>query len=232
MLQKPHALPYMALLASGLVIGITISAVQQMRKFSPDDFELRHNISISATQHDDDIGGKYGTEGRGEPIQPILSSPRQATAKYSMEIDPAAKQALGEQTFNEVKMFFLTAEKAIEAKNLEAIMALYSDNYRDGDLDKKSVEEAWRKIFARMDKMASLHNMKLARMSPDRNMVVFQCSGLLLGTPDSNKGYTTIDNWNNQDHILIKEDGKWKLIATYGVERQRLWFDKPMHPLF
>lgn len=232
MLQKPHTLPYMVLLASGLAIGITISAAQQMRKFSPDNFELRHDISVSATRHSDDLGDKYGAEGRDKPTHPVLGSVRDTTFKYSMEIDPAAKQVLGEQTFNEVKAFFLTAEKAIEAKDLETIMALYSNNYRDGELDKKSVELAWRKIFARMDKMASLHNMKLARMSPDRNMVVFQCSGLLLGTPGSDKGYTTIDNWNNQDHILIKEDGKWKLIATYGIERQRLWFDKPMHPLF
>jgi len=60
---------------------------------------------------------------------------------------------------------------------------------------------------------------------------------LLLGVPSLNakskqKGLITIDNWAQQDHVLVKEAGKWKLIGTYGPERKRLWFDKPMHPLF
>ena len=152
--------------------------------------------------------------------------------KYSMEVDPAAKQQLGEQTFNEVMMFFHAAEKAIEAKDLEALMSLYSDNYRDGDRDKKFAEQIWRRIFSTFDTMATIHNMKLGKMSADKNMVVFQCSGLLLGAPANKKGFITIDNWNKQDHILVKEAGKWKLIGTYGLERKRFWFDKPMHPLF
>jgi len=32
--------------------------------------------------------------------------------------------------------------------------------------------------------------------------------------------------------VLVKEQGAWKLIGTYGHDRKRLWFDKPMHPLF
>lgn len=152
--------------------------------------------------------------------------------KYFMEVDPAAKQQLGEQAFNEVMMFFHAAEKAIETKNLEALMALYSDNYSDGDHDKKSVEQIWRRIFSRVDAMATQHNMKLEKVSADKNMIVFQCSGILLGVSDTKEGPITIDNWSRQDHVLVKEAGKWKLIGTYGPERKRLWFDKPMHPLF
>lgn len=156
----------------------------------------------------------------------------QFSDKYSMEVDPAAKQQLGEQTFNEVMMFFHAAEKAIETKNLEALMELYSDNYTDGEHDKKSARQIWERIFATFQTMATRHNMKLEKVSADKNMVVFQCSGLLLGVPDIKKGAITVDNWTLQDHVLVKEGGKWKLIGTYGQERKRLWFDKPMHPLF
>ena len=152
--------------------------------------------------------------------------------KYAMEIDPAAKQQLGEQIFNEVTMFFHSAEKAIETKDMQALMALYSDNYRDGDHDKKSAEQTWQRIFATFDTMAMIHNMKLEKVSADKNMVVFRCNGLLLGVPGPKKVPITVDNWNKQDHILVKEAGKWRLIGTYGLERKRLWFDKPMHPLF
>lgn len=156
----------------------------------------------------------------------------QISDKYSMEVDPAAKQQLGEQTFNEVMLFFRTAEKAIETKDLKALMVLYSDNYRDGDHDKKSAEQTWQRIFATFDTMVMSHRMKFEKMSADKNMVIFQCNGLLAGAPSHDKVPVTIDNWNNQDHILVKEAGNWKLIGTYGLERKRLWFDKPMHPLF
>jgi hypothetical protein len=161
-----------------------------------------------------------------------LGEENQFPNKYSMEIDPAAKQHLGEQAFNEVMMFFHAAEKAIETKDMKGLMALYSDNYRDGDHDKKSAEQTWQRIFATFDTLSMLHKMKLEKMSADRNMVVLRCSGLLAGVPVHSKVPITIDNWSNQDHILVKEAGKWKLIGTYGLERKRLWFDKPMHPFF
>lgn len=163
-----------------------------------------------------------------------IGEEHQISDKYSMVVDPAAKQQLGEETYNEVMMFFHEAEKAIKAKDLAGLMALYSDNYGDGVHDKKSAEQIWRRIFSTFDSMSTQHNLKLGKVAADKNMVVFQCSGLLMGTPDpkTKKGLITIDNWANQDHVLVKEGGKWKLIGTYGPERKRLWFDKPMHPLF
>lgn len=156
----------------------------------------------------------------------------QLSDNYSMHVDPAARQRLGETTFNEVMAFFDSAEKAIETKDLESLMALYSDNYTDGEHDKKSARQIWERIFSRFENMAMHHNMKLGKASSEKNMVTFQCSGLLLGAPDPKNRPVTVDNWTNQEHILVKEGGKWKLIGTYGTERKRLWFDKPMHPLF
>lgn len=161
-----------------------------------------------------------------------MGSEHRLSDKYSLEVDPVAKQKLGEQTFNEVMMFFQAAEKAVETKNLEALMELYSDNYSNGIHDKKAARQIWERIFSTFDAMAMRHNMKLEKISTEKNMVIFQCNGLLLGVPDIKKGPITIDNWNNQEHVLVKEAGQWRLIGTYGPERKRLWFDKPMHPLF
>ncbi len=157
--------------------------------------------------------------------------------RYAMEVDPAAKQQLGEKTFREVMTFFHTAEKAIETKDLEALMELYSDDYSNGGHDKQGVEQIWKRIFSTFETMATHHNMKLVNISAtkkerNRNTVVFNCSGLLMGIHDPQRGVVTIDNWTQQDHVLIKENGKWKLFGTYGKDRKRLWFDKPIHPLF
>lgn len=161
-----------------------------------------------------------------------LGSEHKFSDRYVMEIDPAAKQQLGESLYNEVAAFFHAAEVAIETKNLKALMELYSDNYKDGEHDKKSAEKIWERIFAKFSAMTTQHTMQIANVAADKNMVVLRCSGLLLGVPDTSKGLITVDNWAMQDHVLVKEAGKWKLIGTYGTERKRLWFDKPMHPLF
>lgn len=157
--------------------------------------------------------------------------------EYDMYVDYAAKQQLGEQTFSELMAFFHEAEKAIETKDLDTLMGFYSESYTDGEHNKKSAEEIWKRIFATFEMTATRHNMRLVKMAEDKNMVIFRCSGLLLGVPNQNvnmkqKGLITIDNWSLQDHVLVKEAGTWKLIGTYGAERKRLWFDKPMHPLF
>lgn len=157
--------------------------------------------------------------------------------EFVMDVDPAAKQQLGEKNYSELMAFFHEAEQSIETKDLKTLMSLYSENYTDGEHNKKSAEEIWERIFATFEMTATRHNMKLVKMAEDKNMVVFRCSGLLLGVPNPDskikqKGLITIDNWALQDHVLVKEAGKWKLIGTYGPERKRLWFDKPMHPLF
>ena len=159
-------------------------------------------------------------------VEPKLSE------KYSMEIDPEARVQLGDSTFNQVMAFFHNAEVAIETKDIDALMDLYSENYTDGAHDKDSAHQIWTRIFSGFELMSTHHNMKLVNVTAKKNVVIFRCSGLLLGVPSLEKGVITIDNWNQQDHVLALEDGDWKLLGTYGRERKRLWFDKPMHPLF
>jgi len=157
--------------------------------------------------------------------------------RYAMEVDPAAKQQLGEKKFNEVMTFFHAAERAIETKDMDALMELYSEGYSNGDHDKKSVEQIWKRIFSTFETMATHHNMTLVNITATKKKVagdtgVFKCSGLLMGVRDPEKGVVIIDSWTQQDHVLVKEAGKWKLTGTFGRDRKRLWFDKPLHPLF
>jgi len=162
---------------------------------------------------------------------------RMLSDQYTMQVDAAAKQQLGEKRYHEVMAFFHAAETAIETRNLAALMELYSDHYINDGNDKKAVEKIWKRIFSTFDAMATQHIMELVNMSgvkksENKNTVIFRCTGLLMGVHDPGKGAVTIDNWTNQDHVLVKEVGKWKLIGTYGKDRSRLWFDKPIHPLF
>lgn len=192
---------------------------------------LAIGVTKPALQSDKGFGGIGSGDDLGMFIQSSPDNASQIPDRYSMSLDPAAKEQTGEQIFNELTLFFQTTERAIETKNMEALMAQYSDDYRDGDMDIKSVAQAWQRIFAKVDDLATLNNIKLVNISPDKKMVVLQSSGLLVGVPDDKKWPVTIDNWNRQDHILIKEASGWKLIGIYGLERKRLWFENPIHPL-
>ena len=151
---------------------------------------------------------------------------------HAMNFDAESKKMVNEKTFKEISRFFHDSEKAIETKDLDALMALYSDNYTNGPHNKKSVEGIWKVVFSKFDDMATVHNMSIVTGSSDSDLIIIRCSGMLLGIPTGEKNLISIDNWVNNDHILSKEDGKWKLIGTFGKEQKRFWFDKPLHPLF
>ena len=151
---------------------------------------------------------------------------------YELNIDPASMQKIGEKVWGEINQYFSDAEVAIETENLEKLLALYSDNYRNGDHVKNSAKEIWVRIFASFNNMATIHNMRVITTSPKSDVMIIRCNGILAGVPEGDNDRITIDSWVNSDHILKKENGKWKLIGSTGKERKRLWFDRPMHPLF
>lgn len=151
---------------------------------------------------------------------------------HALNIDPATRKKIGPEVVSEIVNFFKSAELAIENKQLAKLMDLYSNNYKNGGHNKRSAHRIWKRIFKTFDNMASIHNMRISTYSPENKVMIIRCSGLFLGRPLGEKELITIDSWTNEDHILSKESGKWKLIGTFGKERKRFWFDKPMHPIF
>lgn len=151
---------------------------------------------------------------------------------HAINIDPASRKKIGEKAWAEIKQFFTAAETAIETENLEMLMSLYSVNYKNGEHTKDSAKKIWKRVFKQINNMSAIHNMRFISMAPESDGMIMRCSGLLLGVPEGEENLITIDNWTDTDHILARENGKWKLIGHSGNERKRFWFDRPMHPLF
>ncbi len=149
-----------------------------------------------------------------------------------MEVDKSNEVQVGEKTAKEVLSFFHSAEMAIQSRKIEPLMALYSDSYRDGEHDKVAARRIWERIFSHFTELTTRHNMSLVTNSSDKDLVIIRCSGILLGIANEASTPIAIDNWNQQDHVIKRVKDQWKLIGSYGKERKRLWFDKPMHPLF
>ncbi|HEB71707.1 MAG TPA: hypothetical protein ENI77_03705 [Nitrospirae bacterium] len=154
---------------------------------------------------------------------------------HKINIDPTMKKKMSPEALKSIQRFFKDAELAIEKENLDGLMSLYSDHYKNASHTKQSARTIWIRIFEKFDDMASVHNMRMKMYSPDSNVIIIRCSGLLMGKPVGEAELITIDSWTNEDHVLsrVKKGDAWKLIGTAGQKkRKRLWFDKPMHPLF
>jgi len=164
-----------------------------------------------------------------------IASAQDLSDYHKVNIDPAMKKKMSPEALKSIQKFFDDAELAIETENLEALMDLYSDHYKNASHTKISASQIWKRIFKNFDNMASVHNMRLETYSPDSNVIIIRCSGLLMGKPLGEAELISIDSWNNADHVLSrnKKGDAWKLIGTTGSkQRKRFWFDKPMHPLF
>lgn len=151
---------------------------------------------------------------------------------FSINIDPYSRKQVGEKAWKKVEQFFLRAEKAIESENLDDLMKLYSSSYKNGDHKKDGARQVWRRLFSKFDLLATHHNMRFITTTPNSEVMIIRCSGLLVGIPKGEKNLITIDSWTDADHVLNIEANEWKLVGSSGQERKRFWFDKPMHPLF
>ena len=151
---------------------------------------------------------------------------------YTLNIDPRMEATAGKELYHQVMNFFDDAEADLEAKNLDKLMSLYSDSYTNGLRKKADIRVAWQRLFEDFNGLAMTHNMHLTMNDPKGNIVIMTCSGILTGVPKGQKDSIALDFWINNDHVLVKEGGKWKILGSVGNEQKRLWFEKPMHPLF
>ena len=162
------------------------------------------------------------------------SEDMQLSGEFSMVMaPPVASMQIDESEVQEITDFFHQAERAIESENIDVLMTLYSDRYtnlRNGD--KAFAVELWGKIFAEFDDISSRHTMKLIAYDKAAGQAITECSGLLTGTPKGESRPITIDRWDDQRHILIKED-YWRLFGNAGASAQRYGQEEgKLHPLF
>jgi len=164
----------------------------------------------------------------------VVAQEAELSDHFSMVLQPPATGlAIEESEVDQIVEFFHKAERAIESKNIDALMSLYSERYtnlRNGD--KKFAEKIWNRIFASFDDISSRHSMQLISYDQTSGQAITECSGLLVGTPKGTDSPTSIDRWDAQRHILVK-DGDWKLFGNAGKAAERYGEESgEMHPLF
>lgn len=165
---------------------------------------------------------------------PSAFAGHELASEHEVNFDSGSAKKVGEAKMKSITKFFHDAEVAIEHEDINGLMALYSDGYQNGTHTKQEIIPVWKRLFNKFDHIYSKHNMRFITGSANSNMVIIRCSGILMGTPKGQNEAVSIalDYWINNDHILVDENGTWRLIGTAGKEQQRFGFDKPIHPLF
>ncbi len=151
---------------------------------------------------------------------------------FVVSVDPKSAKMIGPSTVQQITDFFDYADNAIKTKDLNALSSLYSEKYVDGNHTKADVIQAWKRLFAEFDDFSMTHNLRFITTDPNSTMMIVECSGILMAKPRTDQILRALDHWMNLQHVLVKEDKRWKIIGTGGTEEKRFWFDKPMHPLF
>ena len=159
---------------------------------------------------------------------PITEAKTQLTPNTIQEVDP--------QTLKELLSTFEQAEQAMQARDLEGIMALYSDTYLYHGLKKSDIKKVWEQLFDQYKELESVHTFSVIRTlggSGGKLTAEMTCTGVIWGTSKVTTLRTPIDSWYEEVHYLKKENGRWRITGNVGGESQPvLQFGNAPHPLF
>lgn len=151
------------------------------------------------------------------------------------QLTPSTIQEVEQQTVDELLATFEQAEQAMQAQDLDGIMALYSDEYAYHGLKKADIKNVWRQLFDHDTELESVHTFSMIRrVGPVGKLTAeMTCTGVIWGTSKQTSLRTPIDSWFEEIHHLRKENGRWKIVGHAGGASQPvLQFGIAPHPLF
>jgi len=162
----------------------------------------------------------------------ICGPPKPVVAK--VEVPSYATVTADDATVKEILAAFDRAEQAIQARDLDGLMALYSKRYNYHKLHKSDARRIWEEIFEYHHKLHSTHlftDIRTVQVDGETRAEV-KCTGALWGLASETGQKVTVDSWFEEVHYLVKEDGAWRIIGNAGGTPETPRFGHAPHPLF
>jgi hypothetical protein len=151
-----------------------------------------------------------------------------------VEVPSYATVTADESTVKEIVSAFERAEQAIQARDLDSLMTLYSKRYNYHKLHKSDARRLWEEILEHYHKLHSTHiftDIKTVQFEGETRAEV-KCTGALWGLANETGQKVTVDSWFEEVHYLVKEDGTWRIIGNAGGTPETPRFGHAPHPLF
>jgi ketosteroid isomerase-like protein len=164
----------------------------------------------------------------------ILLTGQGLMALAETRLAPGATVEAEEKTRDEILATFHRAEEAIQARDLDALMAFYSSDYNYHGLNKADVKKIWEGLSSDYSRIATTHVFSTVRTtrSADGLMAEVTCAGMLWATSDLTGLRVPLDSWYEEIHHLRKKDGVWRIRGHVGETPRVLAFGTSPHPLF
>ena len=156
-------------------------------------------------------------------------------ADAKTQLTSGSIQEVDAGTLKELLATFEQAEQAMQARDLDGIMKLYSDEYYYHGLNKAAIRKVWADLFDHYKELESFHTFSVVRTVGVGSKLTAEmtCTGVVWGTAKDTKLRSPIDSWYEEVHFLKKENGTWRITGNAGGESQPvLPFGTAPHPLF
>jgi hypothetical protein len=139
-----------------------------------------------------------------------------------------------EKTVQDVLAVFDRADKAIESRDLDGLMALYSKSYNYHGLHKSDIRKIWSDLFEEYRKIESVHLFtRIMKVGGGSDTIVeVTCTGGLWAVSKTSNLRVPLDSWYGEVHYLAQEDGTWRIRGNVGDRPTVLPFGTAPHPLF
>jgi len=156
-----------------------------------------------------------------------------APAGSALRIDPGADIQADPETVSAIEATFIRADSALEAGDLDALMNLYSENYRYKALTKADMRKIWQRFFEQFHRVDALHSFSRSVVKPGKpSTAQITCTGALWATSNQTDQRVNLASWVGDIHFLILEDGVWRILGQGRNAPNRTEFGQAPPPLF
>lgn len=155
-------------------------------------------------------------------------------ARAEVQLLPGAAADLDEATTSAVLKTFQQAEDALRARNIDGVMALYSDQYNYHGLKKSDMRKVWVSLLDEFQDIADVHHFSRMNKigSGSKTIIEVTCTGSLTGISKTGGLRVPIDSWYEEVHYMTLEDGQWRIRGNVGDSPRFMPFGTSPHPLF
>ena len=155
-------------------------------------------------------------------------------AAAEIELLPGAAKDLDQATVNDVMTTFRQADQALQTRNVEGVMALYSQQYDYHGLKHADMRKIWSDLFDEFQELSDVHHFsRLVKVgSGSKTILEVTCTGNLSGISKTGGLRVPIDSWYEEVHYLTLEGGQWRIRGNVGDQPRLMPFGTSAHPLF
>src|SRR5512146_3051300 len=162
----------------------------------------------------------------------LIASPSLALALT--QILPEAVIEADQQSLAELIGTFDRAQEAIRARDIDALMGLYAQNYQYHGLKRGDIRKIWADLFARYDLIANMHTFSAIKVVTvgKQTTAEITCTGAVWANSKETKQRIPIDSWQREVHRLVKGKDGWRIVGNLGGDQTIKQFGTAPHPLF